>query len=229
MEYAMSNGKRKVSKMRTLNENVPPLQIELDDARGRYLQSTTMSPGFQSYAENDFGSPPLARYFYAGSPLSGKSSDSFNSPLFGASKYRSTKMQQYSGGGTSSGNSSFGSRGRLSLSPLSSIENFEIKSPPMYRTPVKGDEEVIVMDDIQVRPKSGGKSGRSSSSSSSGRGSSSSSSSSSRKSVFKTDLCRAWEDSGNCRYNSKCQVRSRHNYYEFNSSCFWLFDTINNK
>jgi hypothetical protein len=47
--------------------------------------------------------------------------------------------------------------------------------------------------------------------------------------VFKTDICKAWEDSGNCRYNSKCQVRSRHNYYEFNSSCFWLFDTINNK
>ncbi|MCI72052.1 zinc finger protein 36 C3H1 type-like 2-like, partial [Trifolium medium] len=54
-----------VSKLRTLNENVPPMQIELDDTRGRYLQSTTMSPGFQPYAENiDFGSPPpLARYF----------------------------------------------------------------------------------------------------------------------------------------------------------------------
>ncbi|PNY11824.1 zinc finger C-x8-C-x5-C-x3-H type protein [Trifolium pratense] len=209
MENAMSNVKKKVSKMRTLNENVPPMQIELDDMRGRYLQSKTMSPGFQSYAENiDFGSPPpLARYFYAGSPLSGKSSNSFNSPIFGASKYRSLKMQQYSGGGTSSGNSSFGSRGRLPLSPLSSIENFEKKSPPIYRTPVKGDEEVFVMDDIQVRPMSGVKSGRSSSSSSSGRGSSSGkgSSSSSTKSLFKTDICRAWEDSGNCRYNSKCQ------------------------
>lgn len=200
----MNNGNMKVSKVRrTLNENVSPLQVELDDKRGRYLQSTTMSPGFQPYAENIDTGSPLARYFFAGSPISGKSSESFTSPIFGSSKYRSARMQQYCA--TSSGNSSFGSRGRLSLSPLSSIENMEIKplmSPPMYGTPVKVDEEVIVMDDIQVRPMSGGKNGRSSSSSSS-RGSGSSSSSS--KSVYKTDICRAWEESGNCRYNSKCQ------------------------
>ncbi|CAK8578053.1 unnamed protein product [Lathyrus sativus] len=193
MENAMSNGKMKVSKLRTLNENFSPLQIELDEKRGRYLQSATMSPGFQHYTEKFDAGSPLAQYFYAGSPISSKSGEAFNSPLFGSSKYRSA-------------NSSFGSRGRLSLSPLSSIENFELKppqkSPPMYRTPVKVEEEVIVMDDIQVRPMFGGKGGRSSSSSSS-RGSSSSSSST--KSLFKTDICRAWEESGNCRFNSKCQ------------------------
>ncbi|CAI8617875.1 unnamed protein product [Vicia faba] len=189
MENAMSNGKMKVSKLRTLNENFSPLQIELDETRGRYLQSATMSPRFQQYTEKFDAGSPLAQYFYAGSPISSKSGEAFNSPLYGSSKYRSA-------------NSSFGSRGRLSLSPLSSIENFELKSPPMYRTPVKVEEEVIVMDDIQVRPMFGGKSGRSSSSSSS-RGSSSSSSS--NKSLFKAEICRAWEESGNCRFNSKCQ------------------------
>lgn len=205
---------KKVSKLRTSNENVSPLMIELDDNRGlRYLQSTTMSPGFQPYAAENFdvtGSPSqLAKYFYAVSPISAKSSDSFTSPIYGSSKYRSAKTPPYSGN-SSGGNSSFSSRGRLSLSPLASIENLERKqlsSPRMYQTPVKGGEEVIVMDDIQVRPMSGGKNRRSSSSSSSsGRGSSSSSSSS--KSVLsKKEICRAWEESGNCRYNFKCQAQ----------------------
>lgn len=203
MENAWSNGKVKVLKPRTSNENVPPLQIDMDDKRGRYLQPNTMSPRYQPYAaENiDVGSP-LARYLFVGSPLSGKvAGEAFTPPTFGASKYRTAKAQQYCG----SGSSSFGSRGRLSPSPLSSIENLEIASlmsPPMYRTQATGDDDVIVMDDILVRPVSGGKSGRSSSSSC--RGSSSSTSSTAR-SVFKTEICRAWEESGNCRYNSKCQ------------------------
>jgi len=228
---SMNNSKmKKVSKLRTSNENVSPLMIELDDNRGlRYLQSTTMSPGFQPYAAENFdvtGSPSqIAKYFYAVSPISAKSSDSFTSPIYGSSKYRSAKTPPYSGN-SSGGNSSFSSRGRLSLSPLSSIENLERKqlsSPRMYQTPVKGGEEVFVMDDIQVRPMSGGKNRRSSSSSSSsGKGSSSSSSSSSKSVLFKKEICIAWEESGNCRYNSKCQVCSRHNYYEFDDSCFWL-------
>ncbi|TKY59527.1 Zinc finger protein 36, C3H1 type 3 [Spatholobus suberectus] len=205
MESAWNTSKMKVLNSRTLDENVPPLQIDLDDKRGRYLQPTTMSPRFQRYAENIDVSSPLARYLFTGSPLSGKvvaAGEAFTPPTFGASKYRTAKAQQYCG--NSSGSSSFGSRGRISPSPLSSIENVEIASlmsPPMYRTPATGDDDVIVMDDILVRPVSGGKSGRSSSSS--GRGSSSSSSTS--KSVFKTEICRAWEESGNCRYNSKCQ------------------------
>lgn len=136
-----NNSKMKVPKAKTLNENVSPLQIEMDDQRGRYLQSMTMSPRFQPYAENiDVGSP-LVRYFLAGSPISGKvtpAGEAFTSPTFGSSKYRSAIVQQYCG------NSSYGSRGRMSLSPLSTVENFEIAplmSPPMYGTPVKVDEE----------------------------------------------------------------------------------------
>ncbi|KAJ1402272.1 zinc finger protein [Sesbania bispinosa] len=149
MENAISNSKMKASKVRTSNENVSPLRIELEDKRGRYLQSTTMSPRFQPYAENiDVGSP-LARYLFAGSPITGKvasSGEAFTPPTFGSGKYRSAKALHYSG------NSSFGSRSRLSLS---SIENLEIMSPPVYGTPVKVDEEILVMDDILVRPVSG--------------------------------------------------------------------------
>ncbi|KAL1366212.1 hypothetical protein HN51_014076 [Arachis hypogaea] len=199
MESARSGGKMKASKVKASNENLSPLQKEMDDQRGRYLQSLTMSPRLQvqPFAENiDVGSP-LARYLFAGSP-SGKSvtrGDAFTSPTYGSGKYKSSK---------SSGSSSYGPRSRLSLSPLSSVENLEIA--PMYRTPVKVDEEVLVMDDILVRSTSGGKSGRSSSSS--GRGSSSSSSSSPSpwvKNAFKTEGYKAWDESGNCRSNAKSQ------------------------
>ncbi|XP_027916201.1 putative protein TPRXL [Vigna unguiculata] len=204
MENAWSNGKMKVLKPRTSNENIPPMQIDSEERRGRYLQPSAMSPRFQPYAENIDAGSPLARYLFAGSPLSGKvaaSGEAFSPPSFSA---WSTKGLPYCGN-SSGRSSSFGSRGRLSPSPLSSIENMEVASfmsPPMYRTAATGDDDVLVMDDILVRPMSGGKSGRSSSSS--GRGSSSSSSAS--KSVFKTDICKAWEDSASCRYNSKCQL-----------------------
>ncbi|XP_017435821.2 uncharacterized protein LOC108342539 [Vigna angularis] len=204
MESAWSNGKMKVLKPRTSNENIPPMQIDSDERRGRYIQPSAMSPRFQPYAENIDAGSPLSRYLFAGSPLSGKvasASEAFSPPSFSA---WSTKGLPYCGN-SSGRSSSFGSRGRLSPSPLSSIENMEVASfmsPPMYRTAATGDDDVLVMDDILVRPMSGGKSGRSSSSS--GRGSSSSSSAS--KSVFKTDICRAWEESASCRYTSKCQL-----------------------
>ncbi|WVZ24952.1 hypothetical protein V8G54_003496 [Vigna mungo] len=203
MESAWSNGKMKVLKPRTSNENVPPMQIDSDEKRGRYIQPSAMSPRFQPYTENIDAGSPLSRYLFAGSPLSGKvasASEGFSPPSFSA---WSTKGLPYCGN-SSGRSSSFGSRGRLSPSPLSSIENMEVASfmsPPMYRTTATGDDDVLVMDDILVRPMSGGKSGRSSSSS--GRGSSSSSSAS--KSVFKPDICRAWEESASSRYNSKCQ------------------------
>ncbi|MED6208675.1 hypothetical protein PIB30_047526 [Stylosanthes scabra] len=207
MESARSSGKMKASKVKSSNENLSPLQKEMDDQRGRYLQSLTMSPRLQvqQFAENIEVGSPLARYLFAGSPVSGKSvtrGDSFTSPTYGSGKYKSSK---------SSGSSSYGPRSRLSLSPLSSVENLEIapiRSPPMYRTQVKVDEEVLVMDDILVRSTLGGKSGRSSSSS--GRSSSSSSSSSPLpwvKNTFRTEIYKAWDESGNCRSNTKSQAR----------------------
>lgn len=214
MENVTSSSKMKLRT--TANENVSPLRIELDDRGGRYLQQTTMSPRFQPYKENINVGSPLARLLFGGSPISGRfatAGEAFTPPT-ALSKYRSARAHHYLS--SSTGSSSFGSRGgRTSLSPLSSIENLDLPprmSPPMFGTPVKAEEEeVLVMDDI---PMSGGKSGKSSSSSSSGRASSSSSSASSGKSVIKTEICKAWEDSGNCRYNSKCQVCSRHNYLQ---------------
>ncbi|KAF7842631.1 mRNA decay activator protein ZFP36L2-like [Senna tora] len=175
MEKSRGNSKIKIPKVKASNENTSPMKVEMEDqlliGRGRYHQSMTLSPSFQSFAENFDISSPLVRYSRTGSPISGKvssSGESYTSPTFGSSKYRSAIVQQYNS--NSSGNSSFGSRGRLSISPLSSIENLEMMPPPLYGTPVKDDEEVLVMDDIQVRPTSGGKSGRSSSSSSSSSG-----------------------------------------------------------
>ncbi|KAL5187719.1 hypothetical protein HKD37_05G013344 [Glycine soja] len=189
-----SNSKKSL-KSRLSNENVPPLQIDSEERRGRYLQPTAMSPRFQPYTENIDAGSPLTRHLFAGSPLSGKvagDGKAFISPKFGA---KTTKALQYCGT-SSGGSSSFCSRGWLTSSPLSSLENMEIaplRSPPVYRTPSTGDDDVIVMDAILVRPVSGGTSGRSSSSS--GRGSSSSS----------TEICKAREESGNSRYNSKSQ------------------------
>ncbi|KAK7260323.1 hypothetical protein RIF29_26283 [Crotalaria pallida] len=198
MENSRGKNKMKVT-MKILNENVSPLKIEMDDyQRGRYLQR---------YAENidATAGSPLRCYFFAGSPISGKFSPAgelFTSPIFGASKYSSRMTKATS---SSSGNRSFGSRGKFPVSPLSSLENLEISPPAMYRTPVKAEEEVLVMDDIQVRMAPGSKIGRTPSSAS-GRGQLSSSMISSRsppfvmKSVLKTEP-------GNCRFNSKCQQK----------------------
>lgn len=91
-------------------------------------------------------------------------------------------------------------------SPLSSIENLQIsqqsRSPTVFKTPVKVEEDVLVMDGILVGPVTSART-RSSSSTSDSGGSSSSGGRS-----YKTEICRSWEDSGSCRYGAKCQVTS---------------------
>ncbi|WOL03790.1 tristetraprolin-like [Canna indica] len=83
--------------------------------------------------------------------------------------------------------SSSSSRGsNSSIPPLSPIENLlPVRSSPMYMTPVKVEvgEDVMVMDGVLV----------SDAESSSGRG------------LYKTEVCRSWEENGICRYGSKCQ------------------------
>lgn len=103
---------------------------------------------------------------------------------------------------STSGSNSFGSRGAgLSLSPLSAIENLEtppVKSPQIYGTPMKVDEEVIVMDGILISSIHGeAKTVRSPLDSGSGGGG---------KNQYRSDICRYWEDSGSCRFGNKCQV-----------------------
>ncbi|KAL0560664.1 hypothetical protein IC582_001073 [Cucumis melo] len=102
---------------------------------------------------------------------------------------------------STSGSNSFGSRGAgLSLSPLSAIENLEtppVKSPQIYGTPMKVDEEVIVMDGILISSIHGeAKIVRSPLDSGSGGGG---------KNQYRSDICRYWEDSGSCRFGNKCQ------------------------
>uniref|UniRef100_A0A0A0K529 C3H1-type domain-containing protein n=2 Tax=Cucumis sativus TaxID=3659 RepID=A0A0A0K529_CUCSA len=102
---------------------------------------------------------------------------------------------------STSGSNSFGSRGAgLSLSPLSAIENLEtppIRSPQIYGTPMKVDEEVIVMDGILISSIHGeAKTVRSPLDSGSGGGG---------KNQYRSDICRYWEDSGTCRFGNKCQ------------------------
>ncbi|KAG7976333.1 hypothetical protein I3843_06G144000 [Carya illinoinensis] len=85
------------------------------------------------------------------------------------------------------------------------LENLEMaRSPSIFSTPVKVEEEVLVMDGILVASlPPGGRYARSATDS--GDSTTSSSSSSGGKSLYKTEICRSWEDSGSCRYGSKCQ------------------------
>lgn len=102
-----------------------------------------------------------------------------------------------------------GSPESFKYAPLSPVENLEVaRSPNVYATPVKLEEDVLVMDGILVASAiPAGRFARSVTDSGSST-TSSSSSSSGGKSLYKSDICRSWEDSGSCRYGSKCQVSS---------------------
>ena len=122
--------------------------------------------------------------------------DGFTTPVSDASMYRSllTHYQHSS----SDGLGSLPSRG----SPLSLVENLEVTPTPA----VKVEEDVLVMDGIMVESMAGMKGMRSVSSDSSG---SSSAAAASGNGLYKTEICRSWEDLASCRYGSKCQVSSR--------------------
>ncbi|KAL1831790.1 hypothetical protein ACET3Z_001441 [Daucus carota] len=85
-------------------------------------------------------------------------------------------------------------------SPLSAIENLDISPNTLFKTSVKVEEDVLVMDGILVGPVAASRVRSSSSTSDSGG-----SSSSGGKSFYKTEVCRSWEDFGTCRYGAKCQ------------------------
>nr|XP_017249306.1 PREDICTED: uncharacterized protein LOC108220134 [Daucus carota subsp. sativus] len=85
-------------------------------------------------------------------------------------------------------------------SPLSAIENLDISPNTLFKTSVKVEEDVLVMDGILVGPVAASRVRSSSSTSDSGG-----SSSSGGKSFYKTEICRSWEDFGTCRYGAKCQ------------------------
>lgn len=99
-------------------------------------------------------------------------------------------------------------------SPLSPIENRLPPSPPLFKVKAVdvGGEDVLVMDGVLVEGKtsSGSVKARSCSRSS---GSTDSTASSSvavfHHGLYKTEICRPWEERGSCRYGSHCQVLNK--------------------
>ncbi|KAK9286899.1 hypothetical protein L1049_015306 [Liquidambar formosana] len=195
MEGLYNNSNPRIPKMKA-NGNVSPINSHIDSqfaiGRGRYVQSKSSS--FDSYTPgslDNMDSTTILRILRSGSPSSRfapSGGDGFTTPVTDAGKYRPMIVHQYSNS-NSNNSGSFGSRVSSSVSPLSAVENLE-----------KVEEDVLVIDGILVGSVPGGRM-RSVSDS----GGSSSSSSLSGNNLYKTDICRSWEDSGTCRYGSKCQ------------------------
>lgn len=142
----------------------------------------------------------LMRYLCSGAAtgdgFSNPLSDRLITPVSDGSIYRS--LRQHYQHSSSDGLGSLPFRG----SPLSLIENRETTPTPA----VKVEEDVLVMDGIMVESVAGKKGTRSVLSESSG---SSPGAAASANGLYKTDICRSWEDLLSCRYGSKCQVGSR--------------------
>ncbi|XP_055809283.1 uncharacterized protein LOC129877778 [Solanum dulcamara] len=187
--YGSSNDMQ-AYKVHSFDGNVSPINAQNFIGRGRFYpgsKTPTLDPYVSSESTGSSSNivSPLARYLCPRSPLPFTS----DSP-----KHRSLVN-------TSSGSRS-GSGGGVSRSPLASLENIEI--PLMFRTPVKVEEDVVVMDGILVEPKHGPRAKLSPSTSDSG-GRLSSSTSGKDNSFHKSETCRWWEDSGSCRFGSKCR------------------------
>ncbi|KAL5989514.1 hypothetical protein ACLOJK_010406 [Asimina triloba] len=153
-----------------------------------------LTPAFNAciHPQNVFDlDPALLRY-------SRSAADGFLSPTLDAGKFTSRRRRHLRSLSSSRGSSP---------SPLSAIENIQTppsRSPPVFKatTPpskVVEGEEVLVMDGILVNSPSPTGTTRSSSTRTDSSGSSGSSG------LYKTEICRSWEDSGICRYGTKCQ------------------------
>lgn len=195
-----NNNTSRISKLQNFKGNVSPLNTQRDNNHqffvggGRYHHpsySPTFDPYASSFDKSNLENPDpaaLIRYLRSVSPASPDAGDGFKTPAL---------MIGGSGG--------FGSSS--SSSPLRAVENLmetpPSRSPTVFKTPLKVEEDVLVMDGILVGGSvSGGRMRLSASSDSSGG----TSSSGSNSSAYKREICRSWEDSSNCRHGSKCQV-----------------------
>ncbi|OIT00616.1 PREDICTED: mRNA decay activator protein ZFP36L2-like [Nicotiana attenuata] len=186
--YGDSNDSQ-ASKVQSLD--VSPINSQNFIGRGRFYpgpKTRILDP----YASSDSSGSsanrilsPLARYLHSRSPVPFASDSPERRSLI------NTSSRSGSGGG-----------GGVFRSPLALIENIEI--PPAFRTPVKVEEDVVVMDGILVEPKHGARAKSLPSTSDSG-GRLSSSTSGSDNSSHKSEVCRWWGDSGKCRFGSKCR------------------------
>lgn len=191
--YNHRNSNPLVPMMKSLNSNVLPMNSSIENqlfiAGPRYHASKTSSNNLENMESS------LIKYLRSSTPESTgttpSAADGFTSPVNDHGKYRPIMIHAFHGG-----SNNFGSRG-----PLTAVENLETppaRSPPILGTPVKVEEDVLVMDGILVGSLGGGRM-RSSASSDSGG------SSAAGNSLYKTEICRSWEDTDSCRYGSKCQ------------------------
>ncbi|XP_004248809.1 uncharacterized protein [Solanum lycopersicum] len=192
MEFFLgSSNNMQASNVHSFDGNVSPINAQNFIGRGRFYpgsKTTILDPYSSSDSSGSSSNKvsPLARYLCPSSPV----------PFISDSpKHRSLVS-------TSSGSRS-GCGGGVPRSPLASVENFEI--PLMFRTPVKVEEDVVVMDGILVEAKHGPRANKLSPSTSDSGGRLSSSTPANDNSVHKSETCRWWEDSGTCRFGSKCR------------------------
>ncbi|XP_058191882.1 uncharacterized protein LOC131308862 isoform X2 [Rhododendron vialii] len=195
-----NNNTSRVSKLQNFKGNVSPLNTQRDSNNSNHqffvgggrFHHPSNSPTFDPYTSSfdksnleNLDPAALIRYLRSVSPASPDAGDGFKTPAV---------MIGGSGG--------FGS----SSSPLRAVENLvetlPSRSPPVFKTPVKVEEDVLVMDGILVGGSvSGGRMRLSAASDPSGG----TSSSGSNSSAYKREICRSWEDSSFCRHGSKCQ------------------------
>lgn len=208
MEGPYDDNNSRVSKLNVFKGNVSPLNTHRDNISNHQLFSfhhPSNSPTFDPYTPpldksnlDNLSPSTLIRYLRSGSPAS--PDDAFKTPTV------MIGHQRYFNGKSNCGNEGSGGYGSSS-SPLMSLENLDTppsRSPPVvFKTPVKVEEDVFVMDGILVGGSGSGGRMRLSGSSSDTSGGFSSSGSNSV--VHKREICRSWEDSSYCRHGSKCQ------------------------
>ncbi|XP_052194147.1 uncharacterized protein LOC127802398 isoform X2 [Diospyros lotus] len=215
MEGAYSNNSSsRVKKLNALNINVSPINVQRDhqhflDGAGRFHHLLS-SPSIDQSAAVDKSNlenldSSLFRYLLSRSQASAVPGDPCKAPAIDSPNYRPMIGHQYLSGSSNSSGASSGflsrSSSSVTVTPLAAVENLETppsRSPPVFNTPVKIEEDVLVMDGILVGSSPGVRMKLSASSDSGG-------SSSGSNTFYKTEICRSWEDSSHCRYGSKCK------------------------
>ena len=170
------------------------MEVEEDNASTGFKISSQLDPALMWYLRSGAANGGDGFKTPLSDSNSTTASDGLSTPASDGSMFRSSRTHYQHG--SSDGHGSLPFRG----SPRSLIENLEVTPTPA----VKVEEDVLVMDGITVGSVAGKKGMRSVLSESGG-----SPPVAPPGGVYKTDICRTWEDLMNCRYGPKCQVGSR--------------------
>lgn len=175
MDGFYSNSNPRIQRLNAINGNAPSIHASTEP-----LFFAANGRGYIDPYASDNMESTLMRYLRSGSPSDGMFT-SIENPV---------QHPHLMGSG------GFSSR---SPAPLSAMENMVAPmarslQSSVFRAPVKVEEDVLVMDESPLgRMRSSLLSDSGGVSPSSGHNS------------YKTEMCRAWEDIGNCRYANKCQ------------------------